>query len=177
MIGPVQVLVVGLDRPAFSGAVLAEFTRLTEAGVVRLVDLLLVSRAVDGTLETVGTPAGIGADLGGLAAALLGRPHGGAGAGEVGAADAGSADAGSADAGSTEAAEWSLADAVPPGSTAAVALIEHIWAADLVAAIQQAGGTPLEETWLSSGDRELLDAMLAQRAPQEQPAQRPAEWE
>ena len=44
MIGPVQVLVVGFDRPTFSGEVLAELTRLREAGIVRLVDLLLVAR-------------------------------------------------------------------------------------------------------------------------------------
>src|SRR6266508_2175410 len=40
VMGPVQVLVVGFDRPAFSGEVLAGFTRLQEAGIVRLVDLL-----------------------------------------------------------------------------------------------------------------------------------------
>jgi len=195
VIGPVQVLVVGFDRPAFSGAVLAELARLKEAGVVRLVDLLLVSRAADGTLETVGTPAGVGADLGGLAAALLGRPHGGAGAGEGpateagsgaagsaedgsaedGSAEDGSAEDGSAEAASAEAAAWSLADAVPPGSAAAVALIEHTWAADLMAAIQRAGGRPLEETWLAPGDRELLDALLAQREQRAQRGQWPAE--
>jgi Family of unknown function (DUF6325) len=51
--GPVQVLVVGFDRPTFSGEVLAELTRLREAGIVRLVDLLLVARAEDGSIETV----------------------------------------------------------------------------------------------------------------------------
>ena len=51
--GPVQVLVVGFDQPRLSGEVLEELTRLREAGVVRLIDLLLVSRAEDGTLETL----------------------------------------------------------------------------------------------------------------------------
>jgi hypothetical protein len=40
----VQVLVVGFDPPTFSGEVLAQFSRLREAGIVRLVDLLVVSR-------------------------------------------------------------------------------------------------------------------------------------
>ncbi len=53
MIGPVQVLVVGFDQPTFSGEVLAEFTRLREAGLVRLIDVLLVSRSEDGTLDTL----------------------------------------------------------------------------------------------------------------------------
>src|SRR3954468_9991482 len=43
VMGPVQVLVVGFDHPTFSGEVLAEFERLRGAGVVRLVDLLLVA--------------------------------------------------------------------------------------------------------------------------------------
>jgi uncharacterized membrane protein len=153
MMGPVQVLVVGFDQPRFSGEVLAEFTRLREAGIVRLVDLLLVSRAEDGTLETVAVPAGAGADLGGLAAALLGRPEGEAG-GEAAEADAESADV---------AAWWSLADAVLPGSVAAVALIEHMWAGRLTAAIQRAGGSPLEETWLAPRDLDMLEALIAQR--------------
>jgi hypothetical protein len=74
--GPVQVLVVGFDRPAFSGGVMAEFARLREAGIVRLVDLLLVRRAVDGALETLSPPDGMADDLGRLAAALLGSPEG-----------------------------------------------------------------------------------------------------
>ncbi len=57
---------------------------------------------------------------------------------------------------------WSLADAIPVGSTAAVALIEHLWAAPLTEAIRRAGGTPVEETWLAPGDVEVLEALLAQ---------------
>jgi len=71
MIGPVQVVVVGFDRPRFSGEVVAEFTRLEEAGIVRLVDLLLVSRAEDGSFETM-TDEEIPAHLGRLAAGVLG---------------------------------------------------------------------------------------------------------
>jgi len=150
--GPVQVLVVGFDRPAFSGEVLAEFTRLQEAGIVRLVDLLLVSRAEDGTLETLAAPPETRADLGGLAAALLGEPEG---------ETSGQQDA--AEAESSDDMAWSLADAVPPGSAAAVALIEHLWAGPLVAAIQRAGGSPLEETWLAPADLVVLEALIAQR--------------
>jgi uncharacterized membrane protein len=150
--GPVQVLVVGFDQPTFSGEVLAEFTRLREAGIVRLIDLLLVSRAEDGTLETLAAPPGAAADLGGLAAALLAQP-----AGET----AGGAEVGDAD--SADVAAWSLADAIPAGSAAAVALIEHMWAGPLNAAIQRAGGSPLEETWLAPHDLQVLEALIAQR--------------
>jgi uncharacterized membrane protein len=154
--GPVQVLVVGFDRPEFSGEVLAEFTRLREAGIVRLVDLLLVSRAEDGTIETLAAPSGAGGEHGGfgvLVASLLGQPEGEASA-EPAAADTDQADGGA----------WSLAEVVPPGSAAAVALIEHTWAAPLTAAIRRAGGKPLEETWLAPGDLDLLERLIAQRA-------------
>ena len=55
------------------------------------------------------------------------------------------------------AAMWSLADAIPVGGTAAVALIEHLWADPLSAAIGRAGGTLLEETWLARPEVESLD--------------------
>lgn len=148
MIGPVQVLVVGFDQPTFSGEVLAEFTRLREAGLVRLIDVLLVSRSEDGTLETLEAPDAAAADLGGLAVEVLGQPQ-----------NASQAETSEID----TAAMWSLADAIPVGGTAAVALIEHVWAAPLSAAIQRAGGTLLEETWLAREDRELLETLTAQR--------------
>jgi uncharacterized membrane protein len=148
--GPVQVLVVGFDRPTFSGEVLAEFTRLRDAGIVRLVDLLVISRTEDGAFETLALPEAVEADLGDLAASVLGQPEE-------------SADAQAEVAGMDSASTWSLADAIPVGSTAAVALIEHTWAAPLSAAIQRAGGTLLDETWLAPEDRELLEALIADR--------------
>lgn len=135
MTGPVQVLVVGFDEPTFSGEVLAELTRLKEAGVVRLVDVLLVSRDENGTLETLPPPPGADAGLGRVAAEILGLPDGGGGAPEP-----------------VEGDTWSLDDAVPPGSTGAVALIEHLWAEPLVASIRRAGGQLLDETWLAPDD-------------------------
>ena len=150
MTGPVQVLVVGFDRPTFSGEVLAEFTRLRDAGIVRLIDMLVVSRTEDGAFETLALPEGVEADFGDLAASVLGQPEESAEA-ETEVADM--------DGGAT----WSLADAIPAGSTAAVALIEHTWAGPLSAAIQRAGGTMLDETWLAPQDRELLEALIAKR--------------
>jgi Family of unknown function (DUF6325) len=147
--GPIQVLVVGFDRPTFSGEVLAEFTRLREAGIVRLVDLLVVSRTEEGAFETLALPEGVEADFGDVAARVLGQAENSAEpapAAKVGAAST-----------------WSLTDAIPVGGTAAVALIEHTWAASLSEAIQHAGGTFLDETWLAREDRELLETLIAER--------------
>jgi hypothetical protein len=151
MTAPVQVVVVGLAHPTFSGEVLDELGRLQEAGIVRLVDLVLVTHAADGTLTTEELPAAP-AGLGELASAFL----------------AGSGDETSADASRREATQvgdpepstsWSLADVIPPGTTAAVAFLEHLWAAPLRAAIERGGGIPLEETWLAAADLELLDRL------------------
>lgn len=139
-----QVLVVGFEHPTFSGEVLGELTRLERAGVVRLVDVLLVGRGEDGTLETLDPPDELGAGRGAVAAALLGRGQ-------------------PAEGGKPEPTGWSLADAVPPGSVAAVALIEHVWAAPLRDAIAGAGGRPLEETWLAPEDHAMLESLLAGR--------------
>jgi hypothetical protein len=145
MTGPVQVLVVGFDRPTFSGEVMAELDRLGRAGTVRLLDVLLLARAEDGTFETLPLPAEAPPGLGTLAATILGG------------ADAEAAGASEVD------GSWSLADAIPPGGTAAVALIEHLWATPLRDAIQRAGGNTLEETWLAREDVQRLTGLVEQR--------------
>jgi len=129
--GPVQVLVVGFDEPSFSGRVMAELERLREAGVVRLVDVLLVRRDGDGSFDTLPAPPGSAPGSGTLAADILGTGN----------------------ASDPDDAGWSLADAVEPGGIAAVALLEHIWATPLVDAIRAAGGRSLGEGWLAAEDR------------------------
>ena len=133
MSAPVQVLVIGFDEPAFSGEALAELDRLRDAGVVRLVDVLLVRRDTDGSFTTLPPPPGAAPGLGLVAAEVLGVADG--------------------DATDPDPDGWSLADAVPPGGVAAVALLEHLWAQPLVTAIDGAGGRPLAEMWLSTEDR------------------------
>jgi len=143
MTAPVQVLVIGFDAPTFSGEVLAQLDRLREEGVVRLVDVLLVARDEDGSFSTLPPPAGADPDLGRVAAGLLGVEDGDSTPDTI------------------EGDTWSLADVVPPGSTGAVALIEHLWAAPLVASIRGAGGRPLDEAWLAPADVERLRNLAA----------------
>jgi hypothetical protein len=61
------------------------------------------------------------------------------------------------------AASGTLADVVPPGSVAAVALIEHTRATPLRSAVQRAGGALVEEAWLAPDDLAVLDDLAAQR--------------
>ena len=141
MSGPVQVLVVGFEEPSLSGEILAELTRLGEAGVVRLLDVLLVTRTGDGRLETLPAPPGADPDLGRLATAFLAQTENE----EV-----------RDDMGGSDPTAWSLDDAMLPGGASAVAFIEHTWAQPLVLAIRRAGGQLLDETWLAPDDLELL---------------------
>jgi hypothetical protein len=142
--GPVQVLVVGFEKPSQSGEILAELTRLGDAGVVRLLDVLLVARTEDGRLDTLPAPPGADPDLGRLATAFLHEAED---------------DAHRIEQSGTDPAAWSLEDAVPPGGAAAVALIEHRWAHPFVEAVKRAGGRLLDETWLAPDDRNLLDRL------------------
>jgi hypothetical protein len=154
------VLVVGLDDPTYSGEVLAEFSRLKDAGIVRLVDLLLVTRTADGTLETL-TSEAIPAGFGELAAVILATPSEGRGSAPAG--DDEPTEEPAEEVASVGVATWSLADAIPAGQTAAVALVEHMWASPLRDAILRNGGRPLDETWLAPDDLARLDELVRDR--------------
>ena len=51
-----------------------------------------------------------------------------------------------------EAAVWYLGDAIPEGTAAAVALIEHRWAVPLRDMIAKAGGVTLADEWIHAKD-------------------------
>ena len=47
---------------------------------------------------------------------------------------------------------WVLAEQIPPGTVAAIAMLEHRWAIPLREAIVDAGGTVLVDEWLHPKD-------------------------
>lgn len=159
MTAPVQVLVVGFDDATYSGEVLAELARLREAGLVRLVDLLLVRKDADGLLETLAAPDAALAGFGDVAARFLSAD----GEDRPVAPEPGTDPDG-------EASWWSVADAIPPGGNAVVALLEHLWAAPLAAAIEARGGRALDEAWLGPDDRVRLERAEATQVAPGRPA-------
>jgi hypothetical protein len=129
-LGPVQLLVVSFDRPDFSGEVLAELERLRESDVVRVLDLLVVHKGADGVvrhLQHADLPAGAGAVVGALIGAGGGRQ-------------------------SPEEELWSLDEAIPDDSAAAIALVEHRWAIGTRDAIRAAGGVAVTDAWVHPDD-------------------------
>ena len=50
-IGPVQLIVIGFDKPDFHGEIIEELERLRESGTVRVIDALAVYKDADGEIE------------------------------------------------------------------------------------------------------------------------------
>jgi uncharacterized membrane protein len=160
--GPVQVLVVGFDGTTFKGEILPEFQRLKELDIVRLVDMVVVSKDQDG--EILGVELSDLSDeqreeFGAVAGALIGL---GAEGDEEGMEAGALLGAEAAEDGVLgEETMWSIADTIPTGTTAAVALIEHRWAIPLRDAIRRAGGVPLADSWIHPEDLIAIGAASA----------------
>ena len=157
--GPVQILVVGFEHGKFEGKALAELRRLREHDIARLVDLLFVEKDEQGEIaeiEVSDLPPEEMSELGAIAGALLGLGA----AGEEGAEAGALAGAAKGEEGSLldEERVWYLADAIPPGTAAAIALIEHRWAIPLRDAIAEAGGRALVDTWVHPQDLVAIGA-------------------
>ena len=150
--GPVQVLIVGFGEDAeFKGEALDQLRLLREQDIVRVIDLLVVHHNEDGTVEKLEIADHEElAELGAIAGALIGFGAAGEEGAEVGA-EAGShlGDQGTL---YDEAEVWYIADSIPPGMSAAIAVLEHRWAIPLRAAIERAGGVPLTDRWLHPQD-------------------------
>ena len=120
--GPIQLLVVGVDRPGSHRELLAEFQRLRESDAVRLLDVLVVHKDADGVVERAQSSdvAPGEADGGILVEALVGLGPAGGPAPDAGATDGGPRPA--------DDEFWSLDEAIPNDSDAVLVLIEHRWA-------------------------------------------------
>ena len=159
--GPVQVLVVGFDDPDFRGEILAEIERLL-TGRHRADDRChrreedRGRRARDVLAEDVEASAEFGA----LAGALIGIGAGGEEAAEI-AAVRGAEAAVSSDL-LDDQEVWYIADAIPNGSAAAIALLEHRWAIGLREAIGRAGGFHLADAWIHPRDLVAIGVAAAE---------------
>jgi uncharacterized membrane protein len=152
-IGPVQMLVVGFEGPEFKGEILEELKRLKDEDIIRLIDLVVVKKDDEGNIETLHTSDlsdDEAMELGAVAGALIGLGAEGEEGAEAGALAG------------AEAMEdrqvfdddqvWYAADAIPNGTAAGIALIEHRWAIPLRDAIGRAGGIPLVDEWIHPQD-------------------------
>ena len=116
-IGPLEYAVLGFENGQFASIVLPELNAIQEPGLIRVVDLLFVSKAADGTVsmqevselgeDDLAAYEGLADDLAGLLTA--------------------------------EDVDR-LAREIPPGTWAVIVLFEHRWTLQLADAVRRAGG-------------------------------------
>ena len=154
-IGPVQMLVIGFDDPDFDGSILAELERLRDADLIRLIDLMAVHKDDEGNVIvlqksdlTLDDRVELGAVIGALIGAGMDGEEGMEAGAMAGAEGALEGDGHMID----EEDAWYIADAIPNGSAAGIALIEHRWLIPLRDSIVAAGGTALADEWIHAKD-------------------------
>jgi len=132
-LGPVQLLAIALDEDALGGASAEQFAPAL-AGDVHVLDVLLVRRGDRGELEELDRqPPG----RGNLVANLIGLRDEGR----------------LAEDGDPPGEVWYLDDAIPPGGVAAIALVEHRWAAPLADRL-------LCDAWVQADDLRVVAPAL-----------------
>jgi hypothetical protein len=147
-IGPIHILVLAFPEPHFSGGILAELRKLTNADHIRLVDVIFVQKDGDGAitaLEVTDLTDAEAAVYGDITGALIGIGE------EVVVAAASP----------SEDDLWDIAEDIPAGSAAAVVMIEHRWAAGLSRAVAAAGGTLVEDEIIPVAALEEIGAEFA----------------
>jgi hypothetical protein len=116
-LGPVDYLIV--EFPAgqsnFTGEMAAELLALSEGGIIRIIDILILVKAADGTVDAMEL-----ADMGDL--------------GDLQVLETELAEL------LAEEDVLHLAAAMEPGSTAGVLIWENVWAAPFASAARRAGG-------------------------------------
>ena len=162
-IGPVQMMVLGFAEPDFHGTIVAELERLRGLDLIRVVDALVVEKDDEGDITAVqisDLSPEEASEMGAIAGALIGFGYGDEDA-IIGGAEAGAAEG--ADGHLIPDDEvWYVADTIPNGTTAAILLIEHLWAIPLRDAIAGAGGFALADEWIHATDLVAVGAIASQ---------------
>ncbi len=166
-IGPVQLLVLGFNHPDFKGEILAEFDRLKDSDVVRVIDGIAVQKDRDGNVAVLKRSdlneqeaEEVGAIVGGLIGLGAAGAEGAIAGAILGAEEASD---GGIDPRNEEDA-WDVIDEIPNDSAAAIVLLEHRWAIPLRDAIRAAGGFGLADGFIHPEDLIALGLIAAEEA-------------
>ena len=151
MTAPLQLIALTFRLGADAESrLLAEVDRITGRGVLRVLDMVLVAKGRDGTVEALAV--GDDEDFGSLLAGIA--PFGAQNAGRQAAGDgaAGEPAGSGADA---------LVNSVEPGNAVAFLLVEHLWASPLVDAVAAAGGALISDDFLAGDISRAIGAEVA----------------
>lgn len=165
--GPIQIIALGFpttDR--LEGRIAAELVKLSDAGVIRIVDALAV--LVEGEEVDILRVSDLDdeqrQELGAQVGALIGLGVAGI-EGFVAGAEAGAEIADEGGFGLVEAIADELVEDLPDGSAGLLLIVEHAWAVPLRDAVIDAGGILLANHWI--GVQELVSLGVALRAAEE----------
>ena len=165
-IGPVQLIVLGFERPEFHGEIIAELERLRESDTVRVIDALAVYKDAAGEVE-VEHLSNLSQDeaieLGSKVGALVGLGIEGEEGFEAGA-DAGAEAAADGVQVFSDEDAWDVLEQIPNDSAAALVLIEHHWAVPLRDAVARAGGFRIADGFISPLDLVEIGLVTAEEA-------------
>jgi len=116
-IGPLEYVVIGFEDDHFTNEILPALNTIQESGLIRVVDLLFVSKAADGTVTV--------REVNELGEEEL-QPYGSMVEDLTGLLTAEDVDR--------------LARTIPPGTSTVIILLEHTWTLGLADAVRRAGG-------------------------------------
>jgi uncharacterized membrane protein len=165
-IGPVQLIVLGFDKPDFHGEIIAELERLRESDTVRVIDALAVYKDAAGEIEVEhlsNLTEAEARELGSKVGALIGLGIEGEEGIEAGAV-AGEAAAEDGVRVFSDEEAWDVIEDIPNDSAAALLLLEHHWAVGLRDAIARAGGFRISDGFISPLDLVGIGMLTAAEA-------------
>jgi len=137
-LGPLELLVIGFPGNQFNGEIAPELGKLVEAGTIRIVDLIFMSKDADGATQSFELAE---IDDGDLQSAF-------------------NAVVASVDGLITEEDIEDIAEALDPNSSAAMLLFEHTWATPFADALRASGGELIDAIRIP---REAVEAVVAAR--------------
>ncbi|HEV8191478.1 MAG TPA: hypothetical protein VGP82_08325 [Ktedonobacterales bacterium] len=163
VLGPVQLVVVGLPNENLQGRIARELHAASEAGSIRVLDALAIQKQQDGTIVSLGA-SDLTPDQRIEYGAIVGGLMGYGAAGEEGleaGAEMGAAAFADQNFGFSKDDIQAVAQDIPAGTTGVLVLFEHRWAIPLKEAVQDAGGIVLAQGMVRPETLIGLGAQLA----------------
>ena len=160
--GPIQIFAFGFpDTSGFEGRIAEELIKLSDAGIIRVIDALAVVAEADEVdiLRVSDLDEEQREELGMQIGALMGRGMAGL-EGMVAGAEVGAEIAEEGGLGIVEAIGEEFIENLPDGSAAVLLIIEHSWAVPLRDAVVAAGGLLIGNQWVGAQDLVALGAAL-----------------
>jgi hypothetical protein len=140
-LGPLEYTVIGFEGNRFNGEIAKEIGAVVDAGIIALVDVVFITKDIDGNAAVVEIDAKDDPRFAGFAGMLDGL---------MGLL--------------TPDDVERLADELPTNTSALVLLFEHRWAVGLKEAMQAAGGFLISRTTVPPELLELVNAELEAEA-------------